>query len=71
MRREPTWRIPVGVLALLAALAVYALAIARWIAPLIATWPGLAQLPLYVALGLAWLLPMKPYLTWMETGRWR
>jgi hypothetical protein len=71
MRSEPTWRIPVGVLALLAALAVYALAIARWIAPLIAGWPGLAQLPVYIVLGLAWLLPMKPYLKWMETGRWR
>jgi hypothetical protein len=71
MRREPTWRIPVGVLALLAALTVYALAIARWIAPLIADWPGLTQLPVYIALGLVWLLPMKPYLKWMETGRWR
>jgi hypothetical protein len=71
MRREPTWRIPAGVFALLALLTVYALAIARWIAPLIADWPGLAQLPVYIALGLVWLLPMKPYLKWMETGRWR
>lgn len=71
MRREPTWRIPVGVLALLVALTVYAFAIARWIAPLLADWPGLAQLPVYIALGLVWLLPMKPYLKWMETGRWR
>jgi hypothetical protein len=71
MRREPTWRIPVGVLALLAGLAIYARAIARWLSPLIADWPGLAQLPVYIVLGLLWLLPMKRYLQWMETGRWR
>ncbi len=71
MRTEPTWRIPVGVLALLGGLVAYGLLIARYIAPLIASWPTLAQLPLYVALGLVWLKPMKPYLRWMETGRWR
>ncbi len=71
MRTEPTWRIPVGVLALLVALLGYGLLIARYVAPLIAGWPALAQLPVYVALGLLWLVPMKPYLRWMETGRWR
>lgn len=71
MRREPTWRIPVGILALLVALGFYATAIARWISPFIADWPGLAQLPVYIVFGLLWLLPMKRYLKWMETGRWR
>lgn len=71
MRTEPTWRIPVGVLALLLALLVYGLLIARYIAPYIAGWPALAQLPVYIVLGLLWLKPMKPYLRWMETGRWR
>ena len=70
MRSEPTWRIPVGVLALLVALAIYALAVARYVAPLIAHWPGLAQAPVYVVLGVAWLLPLRRFLIWMETGRW-
>ena len=35
MRREPTWRIPFGILALLAFLLVYGLLIARYLAPLI------------------------------------
>lgn len=69
MRNEPTWRIPVGVLALVAALVVYGLLIARYVAPLIAGWPALAQAPLYLLLGVIWLLPLKRFLIWMETGR--
>ena len=71
MRREPTWRIPFGILALLAFLLVYGLLIARYLAPLIEQWPALAQVPVYAALGLVWLLPLKRFLVWMETGRWR
>ena len=43
MRREPTGRIPLGVLGLLAALLVYGVAVARWVSPWIAGWPALAQ----------------------------
>ena len=70
MRREPTWRIPVGVLVLLAALLAYGWAVAWLAVPLIAHWPALAQLPVYVVLGLVWLLPLRRFLIWMETGRW-
>lgn len=71
MRTEPTWRIPVGVLALVAALTLYALAIARYLPGLIGTWPTLAQVPVYVVLGVAWLLPLRRFLIWMETGHWK
>ncbi len=71
MRTEPTWRIPAGVLALGAALVVYAALIARWIAPLIRDWPALGQAPVYLALGIVWLLPLRRFVIWMETGRWR
>lgn len=69
MRNEPTWRIPVGVLGLCLALGIYGLVIARHVAPLIADWPALAQTPVYLALGLVWLLPLRRFLIWMETGR--
>ncbi len=69
MRKEPTWRIPVGMLALVAGLLVYAGAVARYVAPWIAGWPALAQVPVYIVLGLVWLLPLKRFLIWMETGR--
>jgi hypothetical protein len=69
MRREPTWRIPVGIIALLIGLAAYGLLIARFIPPLIADWPALGQLPVYVVLGVIWLFPLRRFLIWMETGR--
>lgn len=70
MRTEPTWRIPVGLLGLLVLLAVYGLVIARYVPEVIGTWPTLVQTVVYIAFGLAWLLPMRRFLAWMETGRW-
>ena len=70
MREQPTLRIPLGILGLLAALFVYGGLIARYVAPLMADWPALGQLPVYVVLGVIWLLPLRRFLIWMETGRW-
>ncbi len=70
MREQPTWRIPAGVLALLAALTAYGLAIANLVAPQIGDWHALAQLPVYLLLGVVWLLPLRRFLIWMETGKW-
>jgi hypothetical protein len=70
MRDQPTARIPLGILALFAALIFYGLLVARYIAPLIADWHTLAQTLVYLALGVLWLLPLKRFLIWMETGRW-
>ena len=71
MRTEPTLRIPLGILALLLALIAYALVIARYVPGVIGAWPTLGQALVYLMLGLAWLLPLKRFLIWMETGRWR
>lgn len=71
MRKEPTLRIPMGILGLLAALLVYGGLIARYLAPLIQHWPALAQTPVYIVLGVVWLLPLRGFVLWMETGRWR
>jgi len=68
MRTEPTWRIPVGLLLLLVALAIYALGVA-WLSTWIGELPIWAQTIIYLVLGVAWLLPLKRYLIWMETGR--
>ncbi len=70
MREQPTWRIPAGILALVVALAAYVLAIALWLAPSISRLPALGQFPVYVVLGVVWLLPLRRFLIWMETGRW-
>lgn len=70
MRESPTWRIPVGIFGLLIGLMVYAIVIARYAPDLIGNWPTLAQTLVYVVLGVIWLLPLKRFLIWMETGKW-
>jgi len=57
-------------LSLIVGLAAYAVLVAS-AAPVIADWPALAQAPVYLVLGTIWVLPLKPLLQWMETGRWR
>ena len=71
MRDQPTWRIPAGLLVLFLALIVYGVVVARYVPDLIGGWPALAQAPVYLALGLVWLLPLRRFLIWMETGRTR
>ena len=71
MRTEPTWRIPFGVILLFVALIAYGLLIARYVPGLIGGWHALAQTVIYVILGVIWLLPLKRFLIWMETGRFR
>ena len=70
MREQPTLRIPFGILGLIAALTLYGGLIARYLAPVIGDWPMLVQAVIYLALGVVWLLPLKNFLIWMETGSW-
>lgn len=70
MRETPTWRIPFGIVSLFILLIVYGVVIARYAPGIIGRWSGLAQTVVYVVLGLIWLLPLKRFLIWMETGSW-
>ena len=70
MRETPTWRIPFGIISLFLALIVYGVVIARYAPGIIGGWSGLAQAVVYVVLGLIWLLPLRRFLIWMETGSW-
>jgi hypothetical protein len=67
MREQPTLRIPLGILALLFALALYAVAV-MWASQWIERLPTLAQGLVYLVLGVVWLLPLRRFLIWMETG---
>ncbi len=69
MRKTPTLRIPLGILGLVAVLGLYALAIA-WASQWIGQLPVLVQTLIYIVLGTVWLLPLRRFLIWMETGRW-
>ena len=69
MRERPTLRIPFGVLLLLGGLALYAGLVVQ-LSPWIGQQRIWLQTIIYLLLGVAWLLPLKRFLIWMETGRW-
>ena len=66
---RPTWRKPVGIIALLLALVAYVAAVAAF-SSTIGQWHVLLQTIAYIVLGTIWLLPLRRFLIWMETGRW-
>ncbi len=68
----PSWRKPVGMLAIMALLALWAVMVGS-LSSLIGQLAVWAQVPVYIVLGIAWLwiLPLKRLLSWMETGIWR
>lgn len=70
MRETPTWRIPVGIIGLFLGLIVYGVLIAVYLADTLSTLPWYVQSVIYLILGVAWLLPLKKFLIWMETGKW-
>jgi hypothetical protein len=67
---SPTWRKPAGVLAILGLALSWAVLIATFSAE-IGSLPVLVQLLIYAVTGIIWILPLRPLLQWMETGRWR
>jgi len=68
--RGPSWRTPVGIFAILAFITLWCVLIAS-LSRLVGGWPVLAQALFYLVAGLAWILPLKPLLIWIETGRFK
>jgi hypothetical protein len=70
MQVEPRWRTGVGMALILLLIAGWAVLVVS-AAPLFAGAPMPVQLLYYAVAGLVWILPLKPLLRWMYTGRWR
>ncbi len=66
----PSWRKPAGALALLVLITFWVVLIAS-LSAVVAGWPVIVQMAFYALTGVIWIAPMKPLLSWMETGRWR
>ncbi len=66
----PTWRKPAGIFAILALILIWAVMIAS-LSAIVGGWHWALQLVFYVITGIVWIMPMRPLLLWMETGRWR
>lgn len=65
---EPSWRKPAGIFAILALIAIWAVLVVS-LSETVGRWPILLQAIFYLIAGIAWILPLKPLLRWMETGR--
>jgi len=66
---KPSLRKPAGIFLLLLLILVWAVAVAsvaEALPPL--SWP--LEALFFVVAGIAWILPLKPLLRWMELGRW-
>lgn len=66
---QPTLRKPVGVLGIILGLVAYVVLVGS-LAGAIGRLHVLLQAPIYLLFGIAWIIPLKPVLRWMETGRW-
>ncbi|WP_277128936.1 DUF2842 domain-containing protein [Bombella apis] len=66
----PTWRKPAGMFAILALIAIWCVLIAS-LSATVGGWAWWLQAPFYLVTGIIWIVPLKPLLRWMETGRWR
>lgn len=65
---KPTLRKPVGIIGILLIISVWATIVVN-IADNIIGWPFVLQMVFYLVAGIIWIFPVRPVLTWMETGR--
>lgn len=67
---DPSWRKPAGIALILLLILFWAGLIAGF-STVVGNWPALVQAPFYLFVGIAWIMPLKPLIRWMETGRFR
>ena len=67
---SPPARSVIGIFAVLALIAVWAVIVASFSAQIGQLWFPL-QLLVYVVAGIVWIVPAMPIMRWAVTGRWR
>lgn len=67
---RPSWRKPAGVALILLLVLSWAGLVAQLAGP-VGALPVLVQAIFYLVMGIAWIIPLKPLVRWMETGRFR
>ena len=65
---QPSGRKLAGIAAILLLILVLAVLVAS-LSTYVSRWPGVLQAAFYLVIGIIWILPLKPLLRWMETGR--
>ena len=67
---RPSWRKPAGIGLILLLIAVWAV-VASVGFDFVRSLPWPFHALYFLVAGTVWVLPLKPLLRWMETGRWR
>ncbi|HET9429288.1 MAG TPA: DUF2842 domain-containing protein [Allosphingosinicella sp.] len=70
LQLEPRWRNPVGIGLMLLLILVWSVLVVS-ASSLLGGLPWPVQLIYYAVAGIVWILPLKPLIRWMHTGRWR
>ncbi len=68
--KQPTWRKPAGMLAILLIILVWSGVIVS-ASDFIETQNIAIQSIIYLVAGIVWIAPMRPLMIWMETGSFR
>jgi hypothetical protein len=67
---QPSARKLAGIALILALIVLWAAFVASF-APFVGKWAVLAQAAYYLFMGVAWIIPLKPLIRWMESGSFR
>lgn len=67
---HPSPRTLVGIGLILLLIGVWAAFVAS-MARIVGSWPVLVQAPFYLVMGIAWIIPLKPLVRWIQTGSFR
>jgi len=66
---QPSLRRLAGIVLILLLIIVWAAFVASF-AQLIGRWSVLVQGLFYLVTGMIWIIPLKPLVRWMQSGRW-
>jgi predicted membrane channel-forming protein YqfA (hemolysin III family) len=69
-RASPSTRTLTGIALILLLIALWAAFVASF-APTVGRWPVLIQAIYYLFMGTVWIIPLKPLVRWIQTGRFR
>jgi hypothetical protein len=67
---SPNFRSLAGIALVLLLIVLWATFVAS-MAHLVGRWPILVQAAFYLIMGIIWIIPLKPLVRWMVTGRFR